>query len=594
MEAGTGKLRIGNDWNAITIIALSQNNPLKAIAEFVENSLDACAGNITIIKGRMHGNLFLKIVDDGSGIDDFKYVATHIGDSIKRKLKKSGIKGIQGEFGIGLLSFWTVGDELVLTSAGKEGVVRQMRLIKNNPAYNISEPGSLFAHTGTELLIKPLLPGIRQLSGEKIQSYLASELRDRIGKTGVKIKIIDHMARREYTVVPRKFKGILLHNLPDIKNPLGDIYHELYLTEPSPENQVGLYKSGTRVLADIRQIEQFQCFPWTSGYLEGIIDASFLQLTPGTRGGIIYDEAFESFFCSMETLTKALADRIDAQKTAEDEKASLFILHKITKALKEALYFLPENEYEWLSVKSYKKAEIVKKSGIESEDGNEEMEPVYIARETALEGGRAEQEGFFDIQGELHTALIIPGSTVIGVGEIKRLRAAAKDKEGRKIETGLEIIWKIADGSGRLSPENGQFIDYTAPLEPCITRIQAVVKSEDKELTAECLITVAQELIPAGGNIKTSGEKKGLPGYTFQKAPGELWRSRYDLEQNIIIINNGHADFIYSSKSGHRKLRYITRLYSKELVLSNFPEIDKERLLEKMIELQLYTEENLR
>ena len=38
-----GKLRIGDDWNAIRIIALSQSNPLKAIAEFVENSIDAKA-----------------------------------------------------------------------------------------------------------------------------------------------------------------------------------------------------------------------------------------------------------------------------------------------------------------------------------------------------------------------------------------------------------------------------------------------------------------------------------------------------------------------------------------------------------------------
>lgn len=36
-----GRLRIGDDWNAITIIALSQSNPLKAIAELVENSIDA-------------------------------------------------------------------------------------------------------------------------------------------------------------------------------------------------------------------------------------------------------------------------------------------------------------------------------------------------------------------------------------------------------------------------------------------------------------------------------------------------------------------------------------------------------------------------
>ncbi len=86
----TGRLRIGNNWNAITIIALSQNNPLKAIAEFVENSIDACAKSITIIRGKRKGNTYLKIIDDGEGIDDFTYVATHIGDSIKRELKRKG------------------------------------------------------------------------------------------------------------------------------------------------------------------------------------------------------------------------------------------------------------------------------------------------------------------------------------------------------------------------------------------------------------------------------------------------------------------------------------------------------------------------
>jgi hypothetical protein len=43
----SGKLRIGDDWNAIRIIGLSQNNPLKAIAEFIENSIDARAKIIT-------------------------------------------------------------------------------------------------------------------------------------------------------------------------------------------------------------------------------------------------------------------------------------------------------------------------------------------------------------------------------------------------------------------------------------------------------------------------------------------------------------------------------------------------------------------
>src|SRR5689334_13642302 len=93
-----GKLKIGDDWNAITIIALSQSNPLKAIAELVENSIDAKARTITITRGREHSRHFLAIRDDGEGVPrdeegqpDFHYVATHICDSIKRKLKSGGI-----------------------------------------------------------------------------------------------------------------------------------------------------------------------------------------------------------------------------------------------------------------------------------------------------------------------------------------------------------------------------------------------------------------------------------------------------------------------------------------------------------------------
>ena len=63
-----GKLRIGDDWNAIRIIALSQSNPLKAIAELVENSIDAHARKITITRGREHGEHYLAIRDDGDGV----------------------------------------------------------------------------------------------------------------------------------------------------------------------------------------------------------------------------------------------------------------------------------------------------------------------------------------------------------------------------------------------------------------------------------------------------------------------------------------------------------------------------------------------
>jgi len=141
----TGRLRIGDDWNAITIIALSQNNPLKAIAEFVENSIDAHARHVTIARGREKGQHYLKISDDGDGIPcgedgqpDFKYVATHICDSIKRRLKEKGAQNIQGEFGIGLLSFWTVGQRLTVISSGKDGKTYQMMMDKGKSGYTVT------------------------------------------------------------------------------------------------------------------------------------------------------------------------------------------------------------------------------------------------------------------------------------------------------------------------------------------------------------------------------------------------------------------------------------------------------------------------
>ena len=284
-KAGAGgRLRIGDDWNAITIIALSQSNPLKGVAEFVENSIDAGAKHVTITRGRERGEHYLMVTDDGDGIPrdeqgrpNFRYVATHICDSIKRRLKTDGVEGIQGEFGIGLLSFWTVGEELTMTSAGSDGKTYQMRMRKSDPSYTVSDRRVLFAERGTELKVKPLLPGIRQFSGEKIQWYLASELRDRIRHSGVRIKVVDRHARKQYEVQPREFGGRLLHQLPSPQTGLGEIYLEPYLSEPSPDCRVGLYRSGTRVLESLTELEAFKHPPLDRGLSRGHRRCAFLE-----------------------------------------------------------------------------------------------------------------------------------------------------------------------------------------------------------------------------------------------------------------------------------------------------------------------------
>jgi hypothetical protein len=147
---------------------------------------------------------------------------------VKRRLKVEGAAGLQGEFGIGLLSFWTLGEELAMTSTGADDRASQMIMRKGDPSYAVKAKRSLFSEPGTHLRVANLLDGIRSLSGEKIQWYLAAELRDRIRHTGVRITVIDKIARKQYAVEPRQYEGRLLHQLPNVRTRLGDVYVELY------------------------------------------------------------------------------------------------------------------------------------------------------------------------------------------------------------------------------------------------------------------------------------------------------------------------------------------------------------------------------
>ena len=587
-----GKLRIGNDWNAITIIALSQSNPLKAVAELVENSIDARATSISITRGRSEGNHYLEIRDDGQGIPrdaqghpDFRYVATHICDSVKRRLKVEGVSGLQGEFGIGLLSFWTLGEELMLTSTDAEERAWQMLMRKGDPGYTVKARRTLFAEPGTQLRINKLLEGIRSLSGEKIQWYLAAELRDRIRHSGVRITVIDKIARKQYAVEPRQYEGRLLHNLPPVRATTGDVYVELYMNEPKETNRVALFRHGTRVFEDVSVIDELTKAPWTTRHLQGHIDAPFINLTPGTRSGIIRDEAYAALLEALLPLETKLTEILDAQRRAEEEQASRELLQTIQRAFREAFLALPAEEYDWFDIHS--RAQRSSGVGLRNVGTTENL----IDGATEPENVNGKQRQFFEFAGPLFTVAISPASSVVRVGEQRSLRALPYDRSRRRVETDLTFAWELVEGGGILEHRHDQVATFIAPAEPGLVRIKVTVSQNDIERSAEALITVTRELLSQVGTSVI--ESQGLPGYTFESAPGDSWRSRYDTNRNVIVINNGHRDFVYAARTRALKLRYLVRLYAKELVLRNFVGLPPDQLLERMVELSLRTEENL-
>ena len=189
--------------------------------------------------------------------------------------------------------------------------------------------------------------------------------------------------------------------------------------------------------------------------------------------------------------------------------------------------------------------------------------------------------------------MISPASAVVKVRSESTFRCIPRDRSRRTVEENVEVAWTIKQGEGALSSTSGEIVTFVAPEEPGLTVLQATVRQGDLSCTAESLVTVTDTLVDSPGQGDRPSDK-GLPGYTFQRAPAELWRSRFDEKNNLVVINNGHRDYVYASQQKPRKLKYICRLFAKELVLRNFRGFEPAELLERLVELSLYTEEHLR
>jgi hypothetical protein len=324
--------------------------------------------------------------------------------------------------------------------------------------------------------------------------------------------------------------------------------------------------------------------------LQGVVDAPFLNLTPGSRLGVIQDERFADFIQSLGELEAALNEVIRQQQQAAEEKSNRDTLRAIQRAFREALLVLPEEEYDWFETYGFdgaRRKRPAARAGV----------PVTMAAAAeqdaavATPPGSEPQREFFEYAGPLFSVRISPTSCTVPVNTERQLRAIARDRGGRHIERDVEFEWSLVEGAAQLSRTDGEIVTLTAPAEPQLLRVQVVARQGDLSTTAESLVTVTDSILPQKPKTDAQG---GLPDYTFEKCPGQLWRSRYDLEQNVIVINNGHRDFVYAARNKTLKLRYICRLFAKELVIRNFPGYAPDELIERMIELLLYTEENLR
>ena len=215
----------------------------------------------------------------------------------------------------------------------------------------------------------------------------------------MRISIVDRLARKQYAVEPRQYEGRLLHQLPAVPTPLGDIYVELYLHEPGEANRVALYRRGTRVIDDLTLLDHLARAPWKARSLQGHLDAPFLELTPGTRAGIIQDSAYMAFCEALAPLEQKLIEIIEAQRRAEEEKASREQLRTIQRAFREALLALPAEEYDWFDISAGGCS--LHRSGVLGRPGDGAEDSTTLCRGWSTRAGRRPAAAVLRISGPL-------------------------------------------------------------------------------------------------------------------------------------------------------------------------------------------------
>src|SRR5215472_6172715 len=168
-EVETGRLRVHDPFELVRWLALSQPDPRKALAELVQNSLDAQARTIRVVRRREKGRTSLLIWDDGEGVipeldrpEALRHIATHIGHSRKRSLTPQQRLELltQGQYGIGLLGFWSLGEMLEMRTSVPGQRPHRLILYRDRPSYTI-EPlrGRLpLAERWTEIAVLDLHP----------------------------------------------------------------------------------------------------------------------------------------------------------------------------------------------------------------------------------------------------------------------------------------------------------------------------------------------------------------------------------------------------------------------------------------------------
>ncbi len=465
-RAATGKLRPHDPFDLIRWLARSQPDPRKALAELVQNSLDAGARRVTLTRYRRRGRLCLSIRDDGEGVlpalprrEALEYIATHVGHSVKRGLSPEQRRELMalGQYGVGILGFWAIGREFVLRSKVGPAPSHALTLHEDEPRYRISEEaaGELdLEERWTEVLVRDLhAEAGRRLTGSRIAAFLREELRGQLLARGTEIRVLDRVARglaeKESLVRPEPFRGIRVPELGSVPvpgyHPAAVAVHVLPAGEAEP-GRVRLACAGALVADDLALVPALDLKrpPWTSGRFDGVVDFPDLAVPPGSRREVVADDAAAALrgvlVAAVEPVLAALLSREERERR---ERLEADIWRDLRRVARELIREMPHYEVFEVEAPVRPPAMVHPARPAPVGDPIGQAGPPVAGAPAAGESAAPEapEESRLFPPGPLAAVRILPGRIELPPGGRRTVRARAEDADGRPLAGGVLYSW---------------------------------------------------------------------------------------------------------------------------------------------------------
>jgi hypothetical protein len=607
-----GRVRAHDPFELIRWLAFSQPDPRKALAELVQNSLDAGAHRIRVTRGRERGIVCLRIFDDGDGVipemerqEALGYIATHIGHSRKRSLSPQERYQLmtQGQYGIGLLGFWSLGHKLELRSAVPGQRPHRLILHREDPHYEI-EPlhGRLpLEERWTEVVVGGLHPEAQSaLIGRRAADYLASELRGQLLARDVQLVVEDRLSRgraqKILQVKPPQFLGERIVGLSTLEVPgHAPVRLEIYFSgaglDAGELRGIAVYSAGTLVANGFQELAALGLdrAPWTDLRLTGLVDFPDFHVAPGSRHGVIVDEAANAFASAIATVEPLLDDLLESLERRRSERLDRNLVRDLQRAFRD--FYRQRPRYSMLPVHEDEDRGAGPDAGDGACDGEAmSREPKIGTRDEV--GPEIEDFDLPPLQGELlppgalARVRIAPARVRVECSGTRRVRAVALDANERVIEDGVHFAWRLAGDAGWLDAdaEDAARVLFRAGDFPAAGTLEVTARAGVSEAFAAVPVEVVDE-------IASRRSPEGIPEPEFVDQPGAAWRSR--MEDERWQVNSGHRDFVAIVDRPQLKLRYLAMLFAKEVVLRSHNDPRFVEPLEQLIEVAAFADRNL-